>query len=241
MTSKFRLATMVLIITCLLGNSVLPASAVKPINCGKPKVLSKSGEIQNVICSSGSPNLSVKSMLKSQSPKVMSFTKKPSAIATLNAVCSDLKLATDTYRTQVNISGALLYQIYALDLDYPEYDELMVILVRETQRVDFETNRCLNGIFIKSSDNGVSETQKAAQDLVKKNTALQDSCYFTRTSNGDNPTYARQLCIARFPNSLQWALSINHASEESCYNTRVGNGDNEINARNICLSRYPIR
>ena len=91
------------------------------------------------------------------------------------------------------------------------------------------------------SNNGVSEVQKAAQDLVMKNTALQDSCYFTRTSNGDNPTNARDLCIARFPNSLQWALSTNHASEESCYNTRVFNGDNEINARITCLSRYPIR
>jgi hypothetical protein len=241
MTSKFRLATMALIVICLLGISVLPASAVKAINCGKPKVPSKSGEIQNVICSSGAPNLGVKSMLKSQSPKLMSFTKKPTGIAMLNAVCSDLKLATDKYRTQVNISGALLYQIYALDLDYPEYDELMVILVRETQRIDFETNRCSNGLFIESSDNGVSKAQKAAQDLVKKNTALQDSCYSTRTGNGDNPNYARELCIARYPNSLQWALSTNHANEESCYNTRVGNGDNEINARNICLSRYPIR
>jgi hypothetical protein len=92
-----------------------------------------------------------------------------------------------------------------------------------------------------SSNNGVSEAQKAAQDLVRKNTALQDSCYFTRTTNGDNPTYARELCIARFPNSLEWALSTNHASEESCYDTRVFNGDNEINARITCLSRYPIR
>jgi hypothetical protein len=91
------------------------------------------------------------------------------------------------------------------------------------------------------STNGVSEALKAAQDLVTKNTALQDSCYFTRTSNGDNPNYARELCIARFPNSLQWALSTNHESEESCYDTRVFNGDNEINARITCLSRYPIR
>ena len=91
------------------------------------------------------------------------------------------------------------------------------------------------------SNNGVSEALQAAQDLVTKNTALQDSCYFTRTSNGDNPNYARELCIARFPNSLQWALSTNHASEESCYDTRVFNGDNEINARITCLSRYPIR
>jgi len=131
--------------------------------------------------------------------------------------------------------------MFALNLDEDDYYDLLLILVNETDRSDFETNRCSNGRFIVSGDNEVSAAQKAAQDLVNKNTALQDSCYFTRTSNGDNPTYARQLCIARYPNSLQWALSTNHASEESCYNTRVGNGDNEINARNICLSRYPIR
>jgi len=159
----------------------------------------------------------------------------------LNAVCSDLKLATDQYRTQINIFTAVTYQMFALNLDEDDYYELLRILVSETDRSDFETNRCSNGLFIISSDNGVSETQRAAQDLVNKNTALQDSCYFTRTGNGTNPTYARQLCIARFPNSLQWALSTNHANEQSCYNTRVGNGDNEINARNICLSRYPIR
>jgi hypothetical protein len=159
----------------------------------------------------------------------------------LNAVCSDLKLATDKNRTQINIFMAVRYQMFALNLDEVDYDNLFVILVDEKKRLDFETNRCLNGVFIKSSDNGFSEALKAAQDLVNKNTVLQDSCYFTRTSNGTNPTYARQLCIARFPNSLQWALSTNHVNEESCYNTRVGNGDNEINARNICLSRYPIR
>jgi hypothetical protein len=113
--------------------------------------------------------------------------------------------------------------------------------MNETKRLDFETNRCSDGLFVRSGNNGVSAAQKAAEELVKKNTALQDSCYFTRTSNGDNPTYARQLCIARFPNSLQWALSTNYSSQESCYDTRVFNGDNEINARNICLARYPIR
>lgn len=241
MTIRFRIFSVMLILGCLLSYLIPPASAIKPINCGKPIVSSKSKEIQNIICNSDAPNLAVKSMLKSQSPRVMSFSKPPSAIAILNAVCSDLKWATDRNRTQVSISGALLYQIFALDLEYPEYDELMVILVDQTQRADFEINRCFNGQFIKVNNNGVSEAQKAAQDLVNKNTSLQDSCYFTRTSNGNNPTYARQLCIARFPNSLQWALSKNHASEESCYNTRVGNGDNEINARNICLSRFPIR
>jgi len=241
MTSKFRLATMVLIATWLLGNSVLPASAVKPINCGKPIVPSQSRPIQNVMCSSGAPNLGVKSTLKSQSPKVMSFSKKPTSAAMLNAVCSDLKSATDGYRTQLNIPMALVYQIYAFDLNLQVYADLLLTLMNKTQRADFETNKCSDGLFVGSSNNGVSEAQKAAQDLMKKNTALQDSCYSTRTGNGDNPTYARELCIARYPNSLQWALSTNHANEESCYNTRVGNGDNEINARNICLSRYPIR
>ena len=136
---------------------------------------------------------------------------------------------------------AVTYQILVLDLNEEDYDELLLILVNDASRSDFETNRCSNGVFIVNSNNGESEAQKAAQDLVEKNTKLQDSCYFTRTSNGTNPTYARQLCIARFPNSLEWALSKNHANEQSCYNTRVGNGDNEINARNTCLARYPIR
>ena len=131
--------------------------------------------------------------------------------------------------------------MFALNLDEEDYYELLLILVADTKRSDFEINRCLNGVFIVNSDNGESEIQKAAQDLVKKNTALQDSCYFQRTSYGTNPTYARQLCTARFPNSLQWALSINHANEESCYSTRVAMGENEINARSICLARYPIR
>jgi hypothetical protein len=241
MAIKFRLATMALIATWLLGNSVLPASAVKPINCGKPIVPSQSRPIQNVLCSSGAPNLGVRSTLNSQSPKVMSFSKKPSRAAMLNAVCSDLKSASDSYRTQLNIPGALMYQLFAFDLKDQVYHDLLLILWNDSQRADFETNKCSDGLFVGSSNNGASKAQKDAQALVKKNTALQDSCYFTRTSNGDNPTYARQLCIARYPNSLEWALSSNHASEESCYNTRVGNGDNEINARNICLSRYPIR
>ena len=86
-----------------------------------------------------------------------------------------------------------------------------------------------------------AEAQQAAQDLVEENTARQDNCYFTRTTNGDDPAYARQLCIARFPTSLEWALSTNHEKEQSCYDTRVFNGDNEINARVTCLSRHPIR
>lgn len=241
MTSKSRITTALLIVTCLLSYSIVPASAVKPINCGKPIVPSKTRPIQNVICSSGAPNLGVKSSLKSQSPRVMSFSKAPSGIAMLNAVCSDLKLATDKYRTQLNITSAVVYQVFALNLKQEDYFDLLMILMDETKRADLETNQCSNGIFVGSENNGVSEAQKAAQDLVKKNTALQDSCFFTRTSNGDNPTYARQLCIARFPNSLQWALSTNHSKEESCYDTRVFNGDNEINARSICLSRYPIR
>jgi len=159
----------------------------------------------------------------------------------LNAVCSDLKLATDKNRTQINIFMAVRYQMFALNLDEDDYDELFIILVDETKRSDFETNRCSNGLFIVSGDNGVSETQRAAQDLVNKNTALQDSCYSTRTGMGTDPTYARQLCIARFPNSLQWALSTNHAEEESCYNMRVAYGYDAINARNYCLSQYPIR
>ena len=241
MANKIRFFSITLIFACLFSYSILPASAVKPINCGKPIVPSKSRPIQNVACSSGAPNLGVKSSLKSQSPRVMSFSKAPSGIAMLNAVCSDLKLATDKYRTQLNISSAVVYQILALNLKGEDYFELVYILTNDTTRADLEINKCSNGLFIGSENNGVSEAQKAAQDLVKKNTALQDSCYFTRTSNGDNPTYARQLCIARFPNSLQWALSTNHSNEESCYDTRVFNGDNEINARNICLSRYPIR
>jgi hypothetical protein len=86
-----------------------------------------------------------------------------------------------------------------------------------------------------------TEAQQAAQDLVKENIARQDYCYFTRTTNGDDPEYARQLCIARFPTSLEWALSTNHENEQSCYDTRVFNGDNAINARITCLARYPIR
>jgi hypothetical protein len=241
MANKIRFFSITLIFACLFSYSILPASAVKPINCGKPIVPSKSRPIQNVMCSSGAPNLGVKSSLKSQSPKVMSFSKSPSGATMLNAVCSDLKLATDNYRTQLNIPMAVTYQIFALNLKVEDYYGLLLILMDGTQRADFEVNKCSNGLFVGSKNNGVSEAQRAAQELVTKNTALQDSCYFTRTSNGDNPTYARQLCIARFPNSLQWALSINHSNEESCYDTRVFNGDNEINARNICLSRYPIR
>ena len=241
MTTKSRITTALLIVTCLLSYSIVPSSAVKPINCGKPIISSKTRQIQNLNCGSGVPNLGVKPSLKAQSPRVMSFSKASSGIAMLNAVCSDLKLATDRYRTQSNIAGAIVYQVLALDLKKEDYFGLVSILLDETKRADLETNQCSNGLFVGSENNGVSEAQKAAQDLVKKNTALQDSCYFTRTSNGDNPTYARQLCIARFPNSLQWALSTNHSKEESCYDTRVFNGDNEINARNICLSRYPIR
>ena len=241
MTTKSRITTALLIVTCLLSYSIVPASAVKPINCGKPIISSKTRQIQNLTCSSGAPNLGIKSSLKAQSPRVMSFSKAPSGIAILNAVCSDLKSATDRYRTQSNIAGAIVYQMLALNLKGEDYFELVSVLLDETKRADLETNQCSNGLFVGSENNGVSEAQKAAQDLVKKNTALQDSCYFTRTSNGDNPTYARQLCIARFPNSLQWALSTNHSKQESCYDTRVFNGDNEINARNICLSRYPIR
>jgi hypothetical protein len=241
MTTKSRITTALLIVTCLISYSIVPASAVKPINCGKPIVPSKSRPIQNVFCSPGVPNLGVQSSLKSQSPRIMSLKKAPSGIVMLNAVCSDLKSATDRYRTQINIPYAIAYQIFALNLKAEDYFELLDILMNETKRLDFETNRCSDGLFVRSGNNGVSAAQKAAEELVKKNTALQDSCYFTRTSNGDNPTYARQLCIARFPNSLQWALSTNHSKEESCYDTRVFNGDNEINARNICLSRYPIR
>lgn len=242
MSSKFRLGSVMLIITCLMGYSTLSANAVKPINCGKPIVPSKSRPIQNVLCSSGAPNSGVKSMLKSQSPKIMSFSKKPSSAAMLNAVCSDLKLATDKYRTQLNIPMALMYQIYVLNLtDKAVYRDVLLILMDENQRSNFETNQCSYGLFVGSNNNGVSEAQKAAEELVKKNTALQDSCYSTRMNNGDNSTNAREQCTARYPNSLQWALSTNHADEESCFNTRMNNGDNVVNARISCLSRYPIR
>ena len=82
---------------------------------------------------------------------------------------------------------------------------------------------------------------EAAENLVKENIERQDSCFSTRTFNGDDPENARTICMARFPTSIEWALSKNHEAEQSCYETRVFNGDNPINARSVCLSRYPIR
>ena len=121
MANKIRFFSITLIFACLFSYSIFPASAVKPINCGKPIMPSKSRPIQNVMCSSGAPNLGVKSSLKSQSPKVMSFSKSPSGATMLNAVCSDLKLATDNYRTQLNIPMAVTYQIFALNLKVEDY------------------------------------------------------------------------------------------------------------------------
>ena len=80
-----------------------------------------------------------------------------------------------------------------------------------------------------------------AEKLVKANIEYQDRCFNTRTFNGDDPENARAICIARWPTSIEWALSENHEAEQSCYETRIFNGDNPINARSICLSRYPIR
>ena len=94
---------------------------------------------------------------------------------------------------------------------------------------------------VSNSQNAASNKVLKAKALLESNLQRQDSCFSTRTFNGDSPDYARNLCIARFPTSIEWALSKNHAREQSCYNARVFNGDNEINARNICLARYPIR
>ena len=80
-----------------------------------------------------------------------------------------------------------------------------------------------------------------AEKLVKANIEYQDRCFNTRTFNGDDPENARAICIAKWPTSIEWALSKNHEAEQSCYETRVFNGDNPINARSVCLSRYPIR
>ncbi len=94
---------------------------------------------------------------------------------------------------------------------------------------------------LSKSEKALSDRVLSAQALVEKNMKYQDSCYERRTFNGDEPEYARAICVARYPTSLDWALSRNHDAEQSCYETRVWNGDNEINARSICLSRYPIR
>ena len=86
-----------------------------------------------------------------------------------------------------------------------------------------------------------TESKNLALEIVATNTQRQDSCYSTRTFNGDDPENARAICLARYPNTLAWAMSTNHNEEQSCYETRVFNGDDPVNARMTCLSRFPIR
>lgn len=226
------------LIVGLGGLSILPATAAKPVNCGKPKLGSEM--LLNAVCKDGSPNLGVRKFLQTESPKIMSFTKQPKAQTFLNAVCADLKSATKAYRSQSNIFAAVYYQATAFDAS-SEYRDLFFALTIPEKRQEIEINRCQGNVFMGEQSSGLSEAQKIAQELVQKNTQLQDSCYFTRTSNGDNANNARQVCLAKYPNSLQWALSTNHEREESCYFTRTVNGDHPVNARNICLSRFPIR
>jgi len=160
----------------------------------------------------------------------------------LDAVCTDLQSATNKSYSQLNIVIALRYQTLVFDIANEQlYMNLLTVLMSESDRAEFENKLCFNGKFVTQDNSQVSEEEKKAQELVKRNTELQDSCYFTRTANGNDPYYARQLCVARYPNSLQWARSKNHNAEELCYFTRTANGVNEIDARNACLAMYPIR
>jgi hypothetical protein len=163
----------------------------------------------------------------------------------MTAICSDIYTIKAKKLPAINIALALGYQLLYFDLSTNDYQDILFPLLSDKQRSAFEKKWCNKGKLILPITSNQSANQNTAdleaQALVEKNTQLQDSCYSTRTFNGDDPVYARNLCIARYPNSLQWAKSSNHKAEDLCYFTRVSNGTNEIDARNLCLAKYPIR
>jgi hypothetical protein len=236
-----RIGVALILIISLFPLHVVPAGAAQEVNCGKAK-LNKSGLITNTVCPNGSLNLGVKTRLATEFPNIMKLTKKNVSVLRLqNSICADFRRANVGDSNKRNILAVLLYQIMKLDLaGNDSYKPMAMILIDDALLRKFVAVRCIEGKFVEDSSPS-SDSLRIAQELVDENTKLQDSCFFTRTTNGNNALYAREYCLAKYPNNLQWALSSNHIAEENCFDTRVFNGDSPISARNICLARYPIR